>query len=62
MSITDLDAEELSSAIHQRSVSCREVMTAYLDRIAERNDALNAIVSLRDRDELLDEARECDDE
>jgi amidase len=60
--IIDLDAAELSSAIHHRSVSCREVMTAYLDRIDERNGALNAIVSLRDRDELLTEARKCDDE
>ncbi|MDA2995158.1 MAG: amidase family protein, partial [Actinomycetota bacterium] len=62
MKIIDLDAAELSSAIHHRSVSCREVMTAYLDRIDERNGALNAIVSLRDRDELLTEARKCDDE
>ena len=36
---------------------CRvEVMSAYLDRIDARNDVLNAIVSLRDRDELLAES------
>ncbi len=62
MDITGLSAAELSESIHQRDVSCREVMTAYLDRIAERNPAVNAIVSLRDRDELLAEARVCDDE
>ena len=37
-------------------------MSAYLDRIDARNDALNAIVSLRDRDELLAESVVCDDE
>ena len=47
---------ELSESIHGREVSCREVMAAYLDRIDERNPAVNAIVSLRDRDELLAEA------
>ena len=62
MNITGLDAIELSGAIHDRSVSCREVMSAYLDRIDARNDALNAIVSLRDRDELLAESVVRDDE
>ena len=62
MNITELSAAELSEAIHGRDVSCREVMTAYLDHIDERNPAVNAIVSRRDRDELLAEANECDDE
>ena len=62
MDITGLDATELSGDIHDRSVSCREVMLAYLDRIDARNDVLNAIVSLRDRDELLAESALCDDE
>jgi amidase len=60
--VTGLSAVALSEAIHRRDVSCREVMTAFLDRIAERNPAVNAIVSLRDRDELLAEAAVCDDE
>ena len=62
MEITELSAAQLSESIHARDVSCREVMEAYLDRIDERNPALNAIVSLRDRDELMAEATECDDE
>ena len=49
MSITDLSAASLSEAIHERDVSCREVMAAYLDRIDEQNPAVNAIVNLRDR-------------
>ena len=43
-------------------MSCREVMAAVLDRIDERNPAVNAIVSIRERDELLAEAGERDDE
>jgi amidase len=60
--ITELSAAELSESIHRRDVSCREVMTAYLDRIDERNPAVNAIVSRRDRDELMAEAATCDEE
>ncbi|MBC7436008.1 MAG: amidase [Bdellovibrionales bacterium] len=56
MSITDLPADGLSAAIHARSVSCREVMRAYLDRIAQVNPAHNAIVSLQDEAGLLAQA------
>ncbi len=62
MNPTELGAAALSDAIHARAVSCRDVMTAFLDRIDLRNPALNAIVSLRERDVLLAEAAECDDE
>jgi amidase len=60
--LTTLGAADLSDAIHAREYSCREVMAAFLDRIDERNPALNAIVSRRDRDVLMDEASECDQE
>ena len=62
MDITDLSAAQLSESIHRREVSCREVITAYLDRIDERNPAVNAIVSIRSRDELVAEAGMRDDE
>jgi amidase len=62
VSIVELPAAQLSEAIHGREVSCREVMTAYLDHIDARNPPLNAIVSRRERDELLAEANDCDDE
>lgn len=51
--ITALDATALSEAVHARRVSCREVMQAYLARIARLNPTYNAIVSLRPDDELL---------
>jgi len=56
MKIVDLPAHQLSAAIHAGTVSCREVMQAYLARIAEVNPTYNAIVSLRDEGELLREA------
>ena len=37
VTITDLDADALSRAIHAKEVSCREVMRATLDRIAAVN-------------------------
>ena len=60
--ITALDATALSEAVHARRVSCREVMQAYLARIARLNPTYNAIVSLRPDDELLAEADACDAE
>ena len=60
--ITALDATALSEAVHARRVSCREVMQAYLARIARLNPTYNAIVSLRPDDALLAEADTCDAE
>ena len=62
MDPVQLSAAELSAAIHERKVSCVDVMAAFLDRIDERNPTLNAIVALRDRDELLTEAAARDGE
>jgi amidase len=53
-------AIELSQAIRSKAVSCREVMTAYLDHIERINPKVNAIVSLQDRDVLLRQAQERD--
>ena len=54
--IVELSANALSEAIHAKTVSCREVMQAYLQRIALVNPRVNAIVSLRDDAALLAEA------
>ncbi|HOI75813.1 MAG TPA: amidase [Syntrophales bacterium] len=58
--ITAMDAVDLSRAIREKQVSCREVMEAFLDRIDRLNSEVNAIVSLQDREELLDQADERD--
>ena len=57
-----MGAAVLSEAIHRREVSCREVMQAHLERIDERNPAVNAIISRRDPEVLMAEAAECDEE
>ena len=44
--ITGLTAAQLSEAIHERSVSCVEVMDAFLERINSLNPDLNALVNL----------------
>jgi len=62
MEPTDLPALALSKEIRERRVSCREVMRATLARIEALNPAYNAIVSLRDGDELLREADERDEQ
>ena len=58
--IPDLTAVDLRHAIASRAVSCREVMTAYLDRITHRNPEFNAIVSQRPPEILLVEADAAD--
>ncbi len=56
MSLTDLDADALSRAIHAKEASCREVMRATLERIAAINPVVNAIVSLQEEGDLLRQA------
>jgi len=58
--ITSLSAIELSKLIHQRTVSCEEVMRAYLQQIHRNNHIVNAIVSLQDEEQLLQQARNKD--
>jgi len=52
---------ELSALIHARKVAPSEVMAAYLAQVAAANGEVNAIVSQRDPDELMAEARTLDD-
>jgi len=60
--IVELCASRLSDAIRQRQIGCREVMEAYLAQIDAYNPVYNAIVNLRDKDELLAEADRADEE
>ena len=56
MNIVELSAFELSAAIHNKQVSCSEVMHAYLAQIDALNPIYNAIVSRADSDQLLAQA------
>ena len=60
MKIINFSAVQLSDAIRQGDVSCVEVMKAYLTQIDRFNPKFNAIVSLRDSDDLLSEAAQKD--
>ncbi|MCU4651749.1 amidase [Roseibacterium sp. SDUM158016] len=57
MDLIGLGARELSAQIARRDVSPVEVMRAVLERIGAVNGTVNAIVSLRDRERLMGEAR-----
>jgi amidase len=50
-------ARALAAAIRRRELSCREVVAWHLDRIAEINPRINAIVSLRPEQALADADR-----
>ena len=58
--ITHLTAVQLSEAIHSRSVSCVEVMDAFLERINTLNPDLNALVNLMTPETCLAMAQESD--
>ena len=58
--LTELSATELSGLIARREVSVAELMAATLDWIEAVNPSVNAIVSLRPRDVLMDEAVRAD--
>jgi amidase len=59
---TAMGAAALSSAIQARQISCREVMTATLDRIDRLNPRFNVVIALRDRASLLAEAAARDEQ
>lgn len=59
--IVSWNAKELSFRIHNRDVSCVEVMRSYLNHINRVNPYVNAIVSLQDSDHLIREAQIKDD-
>jgi amidase len=54
--IVSMSATALSIEIHRRTVSCREVMQAYLQQIQRLNPMVNALVSLQDPKDLLRQA------
>jgi amidase len=58
----DLDAHQLSAALHAGALSCRELMAATLARIAALNPRFNAVVNLADGDDLLRQADAADAE
>ncbi len=58
--IVCLSAVELSDAIKDKVVSCVDVMKSYLAQIDKLNPTFNAIVSLRNHDELLSDAAQKD--
>lgn len=62
MNLPELSAVSLSEGIRSRLFSCREAMAAFLDRIEAVNPKINAIVSLREREDLIAEAEERDRE
>ncbi|WP_233839239.1 amidase [Paraburkholderia sp. ZP32-5] len=58
--IVSLTAVALSQAIHQRTLSCVEVISAYFAHIDRMNPHVNALVALGDRDDALREAARAD--
>jgi ureidomalonase len=55
--LVSLDAMDLAAEIRRRRVSCVEVMEAFLDHIDRLNPRVNAIVALRDRADVMAEAK-----
>ncbi len=62
MQIVDREAHEILAALRSREVTCEALMAATLQRIMAVNGNVNAIVSLREEQELLQQARQADSE
>jgi amidase len=61
MTMLEWSASRLSAAIHARQVAPSEVMEAWLAQVEAVNPEVNAIISQRDPDDLMREARALDD-
>ncbi|WP_435258689.1 amidase [Thioclava sp. FR2] len=62
MTLLDLSASDLSRLIAARQIKPSEIMTEHLSRVAERNGAVNAIVSAPTPDLLMAAAKQADEE
>lgn len=60
MTLTRRSATDLTRQLASRQLRATELMEATLDRIDAVNPAVNAVVGLRPRDELMEEARQAD--
>ncbi len=60
MTLVERDATDLAADLRRGALSAAEVMAAFLDRIAQINPMLNAVVALREREELMAEAAAAD--
>lgn len=60
MGLSEVSARSLVEMIARKEVSAVEVMAAFLDRISAVNPRVNAIVSLRETEALMAEARAAD--
>ena len=57
-SLLDQSATSLLANLRTGKISALEVMTETLDRIDARNPAVNALVGMADREDLLAQARQ----
>ncbi len=60
MDLTRASAKDILDALSSRRLSAAELMRATLDRIAQVNGEVNAIVALQDQDALMAEAQAAD--
>ena len=58
--LENLSADKIVSNIIEKKISTEEVIDYYLQRIKKYNPVINAIVSLKDEEEIKAEAKEKD--
>ncbi|WP_196888482.1 amidase [Aureivirga sp. CE67] len=58
--IIKLSANEIATKIKNKEISVVKTVNAFLDRIEEKNPIVNAIVDLRKKEEILEEAKQKD--
>ena len=49
--------KQIISLIHKKEISVSEVVSFYIDRIKKYNPSLNAIVSIKDEEQIINEAK-----
>ncbi len=62
MEITELTVHELVSKLKNKEITREEIVQAYLDRIEEKENDVQAFITKTDKEKVLEETRKIDEE
>lgn len=62
MKITELTVHELASKLKNKEITREEIVKAYIDRIEEKENDVQAFITITDREKVIEQARKIEEE